>query len=103
MTRRHVVFNNQGFVLNGHRHIKWNLFDHCFREQLMDSIEGLDFSTRKFVVEIELIEPRTKVTYLLRYLTLNQLTPVTYPKIYVTIMQHLRSKRRPLHMFDCQG
>ena len=55
------------------------------------------------MVEIELIEPKTRTVYLLRYLTLNLLTVETYPRIYVAIMQHLKSKRRPLFKFDGQG
>ena len=46
------------------------------------------------------MEPQSQVIYLLRYLTFNQMTQTTYPKIFISIMQHLSSKQRPLHMFD---
>lgn len=103
MTKRHVILNSHGFVLNGNRHQKWNLFDHCFHDKLPEGIDGLDAANREYVVEIELIEPWSKVIYLLRYLTLSRLTSVSYPQMYVAIMQHLRSKNRPLQMFDNQG
>ncbi len=63
-------------------------------------LHDLNFLKRQFIVEIELTEPTSKDIYLLRYLTFNQVSQTVYPKIFITILQHLRSKNRPLRMFD---
>lgn len=47
---------------------------------------------REYIVEIELFDPSNKDIYLLRYLTFNKVTQTVYPKIFITIMQHLSSK-----------
>lgn len=40
-----------------------------FKKQL--SLDDLNFMQRKFIVEIELTDPRNRDIYLLRYLTFN--------------------------------
>lgn len=77
---------------------KWNLYDHCFRGQV--NLDDLNFTKRQYIVEIELLDSQTKSIYLLRYLTFNHMSQATYPKIFITIMQYLSSKKRPLHIFD---
>ena len=64
------------------------------------NLEDLNFIQRQFVVEIELSDPVNRDIYLLRYLTFNQMAQTVYPKIFITIMQHLSSKKRSLRMFD---
>lgn len=98
--KRNVALNQHGFVLQRGRgnNTKWNLYDDFFCGQV--GLQDLNFMQRQFVIEVELVDPRTLDIFLLRYLTFNQLTQPVYPKIFITIMQHLRAKKRVLRMFD---
>ena len=112
--KKNLQLNAQGFAISSDSPINtsmktgespssgtiWNLFDHFFRGQL--SLDDLNFTKRQYIVEIELLEPHSQLIYTLRYLTFNKLTATTYPKIYIAIMHHLVSKKRPLMIYNAQ-
>ena len=54
---------------------------------------------KQYIIEVELMDPASQIVYLLRYLTLNQFSQSLYPKIYITVMQQLFSKKRAIEMF----
>jgi len=57
----------------------------------------LNYNVKIFVFEVEVIDS-VGCTHLLRYLSYNQVSASIYPKIFVTIMEHLTSKRRPIRL-----
>lgn len=60
----------------------------------------MNFKKRHYLIEVELTDPENEEVYLLRYLTFNHLTQSIYPKVYITIIQHLVAKQRAIKMFD---
>ena len=99
--RDNVAIDPQGFVYelrNDKRITKLNLYQDIFSGAL--ALNDLNFKQSQYLVEVELTDPEKGEMYLLRYLTFNHLTQSIYPKIYISVMQHLAAKRQPVKMFD---
>ena len=85
-----VQFESSGFVLNRNGTTFFSLTD-LFTGQL--AATDLNYNVKFFIVEVEVIDT-SGLTHLLRYLSYNQFTASLYPKIFVTIMQHITAKKR---------
>jgi hypothetical protein len=91
-----VQFDPSGFVLNRNRTTFFSLTD-IFAGQL--AATDLNYNVKFFIVEVEVTDT-SGLTHMLRYLSYNQFTASLYPKMFVTIMQHLTAKKRKISIAD---
>lgn len=85
-----VTFDPSGFILNRNGSTFFSLTD-LFTGKL--AATDLNYNVKFFIVEVEVIDS-SGLTHLLRYLSYNQFSASLYPKIFVTIMEHLTAKKR---------